>query len=59
MLRSATSLVTELVDYGDDKTCAQTPAPLKAKMPSPPWYGFKARGNDTWESRMAVAMTMD
>ncbi|MBT2792758.1 hypothetical protein [Paraburkholderia strydomiana] len=52
LIRNASSLVTELVGYGNDAACAKVQPPLLARVPSAPWYGFPLLMNDTWEFLM-------
>ena len=53
LLENASTLVVELVGYGNDATCAAAHAPLLARLPSAPWFGFPMRPNNTWEFLMA------
>lgn len=52
LVRNASSLVTELVDYGNDAACAKVQPPLLGRVPSAPSYGFPLLMNDTWEFLM-------
>lgn len=52
MQNSATSLVTELVGYGQNETCAAVSAGALGQLPQAPWYGFPMYSNDTWEFLM-------
>lgn len=59
LLKTASTLVTELVGYSDDATCASAHEPVLARMPSAPWFGFPMRPNDTWEFLMARDMARE
>jgi hypothetical protein len=59
MLHDAGTLVTELVGYGDNATCAAPHASLQARTPSSPWYGFALWSNDTWEFLMTRDMARE
>jgi hypothetical protein len=52
LLKDASSLVTELVDYGSNVTCKDIHPPVFARVPSAPWYGFPLFMNNTWEFLM-------
>ncbi|MEZ2310524.1 hypothetical protein AB6809_28165 [Paraburkholderia sp. RCC_158] len=52
LIRNASSLVTELVGYGNDAACASAQPPLLGSIPTAPWYGFPLLMNDTWEFLM-------
>lgn len=52
LIRNASSLVTELVGYGNDAACSKAQPPLLGSVPSAPWHGFPLLMNDTWEFLM-------
>ncbi|WP_176051410.1 hypothetical protein [Burkholderia sp. BCC1644] len=52
LLKNASSLVTELVGYGDDATCKAAQPTRLAAVPSAPWFGFALWPNNAWEFQM-------